>query len=544
MTKTPEHHAMPEAAENADSDSKFAYVLDKVSWKIIPFMLLLYVVAYLDRINVSFAGLQMNRDLGFNEEVFGLGAGAFFIGYFLFGVPSNIMVKKLGAKRWIAIIMVIWGSISASMSMVKDVYWFYAMRFLLGVAEAGFFPGMILYLTFWFPKREHAKAVARFMTAIPLAGVLGGLVSSRVLLMHGVMGLPGWKWLFIITGTPAIFLGLILYFVLLDGPHECKWLRDDEKKWLLDKIEEQRNPIWQHKEQSPDANQSTSSDEQTLRTADASEANQNNPPPNVLAQELNEASNASAYKPKDASNAPAQQQENSSNASAHELNNTATTSEHTNKQNVFTSGRVWHLAILYFLLALGMYGFQLWLPQIIKNFEEQSAIATAATQTVVAHTESSEDSTAALLSAIPAVFQGLGMVFVAMHSDKKQERRMHVFFSAILAAVGLIACGFFKSPVLALACLSLTAFGIWGTVGPFWAMPTSYLNAEAAAAGIGLINSVGNLGGFVGPSVVGLIKKFNPDFKFSLAALAASLALAGFLALAVNPNSTEKKKSS
>ncbi len=399
-------------------------------------MLLLYVVAYLDRINVSFAGLQMNRDLGFNDEIFGIGAGAFFIGYFLFGVPSNIMVEKLGARRWVSAIMIFWGMISTSMSLVHDVNWFYFMRFMLGVAEAGFFPGMILYLTYWFPKKDHGKAVARFMTAVPLAGVLGGVISSRVLLMSGFMGLPGWKWLFIITGIPAILLGVVVLFVLCDGPSKCNWLNEDERNWLLEKVAEDRKK----------------------------------------------------------SKIPAP------------------------KLNIFANLRVWHLAFLYFCLALGMYGFQLWLPQIIQSFDKL------------------DDSTTALLSAVPAVFQALGMIFIAGHSDKKQERRWHVACSAFMAAIGLMLCGICHNPVLSLICLCVTACGIWGTVGPFWAIPTSYLSPESAAAGIGLINSVGNLGGFAGPYIVGFIKTRSTDFVYSLGALAVSLVVAGILALAVEKN--------
>lgn len=428
-----EQPSVADSEAQIDNKAKTEAVIAKVSWRLIPFMLLLYIIAYLDRINVSFAGLQMNRDLHFNEEIFGAGAGAFFIGYFLFGVPSNVMVAKLGARRWVSIIMVIWGLLSVSMSMVSEANWFYITRFLLGVAEAGFFPGMILYLTYWFPKKDHAKAVARFMTAIPVAGVLGGLISSRVLLMHGVMGLPGWKWLFIITGAPAVILGFVVLFVLCDGPSQCKWLNDTERRLLLDRI---------------------ASDNQVA---------------------LKESSH----------------------------------------ENIFTNLRVWQLAFLYFCLALGMYGFQLWLPQIIQSFDNQ------------------DDSTAALLSAIPAVFQAAGMVVVANHSDAKAERRFHVAVPAFIAATGLILTGICHHPALSLACLCLTAFGIWGTVGPFWAIPTSYLSPSAAAAGIGLINSVGNLGGFAGPYIVGFIKSRAPSFLYSLIALALSLLLAGCLALSI-----------
>jgi ACS family tartrate transporter-like MFS transporter len=406
-------------------------IFRKVSWRLIPFMLLLYVIAYLDRINISFAALQMNHDLNFTDEQFGAGAGAFFIGYFLFGVPSNLMVSNLGARKWIALIMIVWGFISASMCLVQDIQVFLWMRFFLGVAEAGFFPGMILYLTYWFPKREHAKAVARFMTAIPLSGILGGVISSAIFKMHGFMGLAGWKWLFLITGSPAVILGAVVLFVLSDGPSECKWLSAEERSWLI----------------------------------------------------------------------------------AHVSADQIQTKKDSVARAVFGNPRVWLLASIYFCLALGMYGFQLWLPQIIKSFDNV------------------DDSTVALLSAIPAVFQALGMVFVASHSDKKKERRLHLSMSAALAATGLMTCGFCHNPWLSLACLCLTAFGIWGTVGPFWAIPTSFLGASSAAAGIGLINSIGSLGGFVGPNVVGFIKQHHPDFIYSLAALAVSLMVAGFLAL-------------
>lgn len=404
-------------------------ILRKVSLRLIPFMLLLYVIAYLDRINISFAGLQMNKDLGFTPEIFGLGSGAFFIGYFLFGVPSNVMVAKLGARKWIAIIMVAWGLLSTAFVEVKNVETFYLLRFLIGVAEAGFFPGMILYLTYWFPRREHAQAVSRFMTAIPLAGILGGLVASQVLQMHGILGLPGWKWLFLITGLPAIIFGFVVFFCLSDGPADCKWLSADERNRLCAFIEDDRKGVA-----------------------------------------------ASAQ-----------------------------------SENVFGNPKVWTFAILYFLLTLGMYGFQLWLPQIIESFGKLT------------------DSTAALLSAIPAVFQAAGMILVARNSDRTAERRLHVASCAWLAASSLVLCAFCKDPILSLICLCASAFGLWGVVGPFWALPTTYLGHNAKAAGIGLINSVGNLGGFAGPYLVGFIRQRNPDFMYSLFALAAPLVVAGII---------------
>lgn len=407
-------------------------VLRKVTLRLLPFMFLLYIMSYLDRINVSFAGLQMNQELGFNEAVFGFGSGIFFLGYFLFGVPSNIMVAKVGASRWIAGIMVIWGTISMAMALVGDSISFYVLRFLLGVAEAGFFPGMILYLTYWFPKRERGSAVARFMTAIPVAGILGGIISSQLLAMHGLHGLSGWKWLFIITGAPSVVLGFVVAFYLTDRPEHAKWLNETEKATLTSALDEDRR------------GQPTTCD---------------------------------------------------------------------NTQAVFTNKSVWIFALIYFCITSGMYGFQLWLPQIIHAFGGLT------------------DSQTALLSAIPAIFQALGMVLVAWNSDRLLERRMHFAISAMLGAAGLAISATLNEPLLSLAALSLAAFGIWGTVGPFWSLPTAALSPAAAAAGIALINSVGNLGGFAGPFMVGIVKQTTHSFSCALCAMAASLGLAAILTI-------------
>lgn len=414
-------------------------VLKKVSLRLLPFMWLLYVIAYLDRINISFAGLQMNKELTFGDDVFGLGAGIFFIGYFIFGLPSNLAVEKIGARKWITSIMVLWGIISVSMLFVRDHVSFYVMRFLLGAAEAGFFPGMILYLTYWFPRKERAAAVGKFMSAIPAAGVTGGLVAAAVLPMTH-MSLAGWQWLFLITGLPAVFLGAAVFFVLPDNPDKANWLTETEKETIAQ----------------------------------------------TLAVDHNE--------------------EGTSGGIA----------------EVIASPKVWLFAALYFAFTIGMYGFQLWLPQIIAAFD---------------HTDTS---TTALLSAIPAVFQAVGMVLIASHSDKKQERRWHVALSAWSAAAMLILAGWSGSSSLphsahySLAALSLCACALWGVVGPFWALTTSSLPKSQAAAGIGLVNSVGNLGGFVGPYFVGVVKKAFPgSLLLPLSVLAISLVVAGSLALVV-----------
>jgi ACS family tartrate transporter-like MFS transporter len=407
-------------------------VLRKVTWRLLPFMFVLYIMSYLDRINVSFAALQMNKELGFDDKTFGAGAGIFFIGYFLFGIPSNVMVAKFGARRWIAVIMLIWGGISVAMATVTDANSFYLLRFFLGVAEAGFFPGMILYLTYWFPKRERGTAVARFMSAIPVAAVLGGLISAKILAMHGMYGLSGWKWLFIITGAPSMVLGCVVALLLTDGPAHAKWLSEDEKTALAAVME---------------AEQHTTENKESFTT-------------------------------------------------------------------VVRNPYVWTFAFIYFCLAICFYGFQLWLPQIIHAFGGLS------------------DSETALLTAIPALLQAAGMVIVAWNSDRTGERPWHVAGSAAIAAAGLIASALIvQNPAASLCALSIAAFGMWGTVGPFWALPTARLTPAAAAVGIALINSVGNLGGFVGPYVVGTIKERTHNFAYALAFMAASLVIVGVISV-------------
>lgn len=419
-------------------DGKEQGVLTKVARRLIPYMFCLYILSYLDRINVSFAGLQMNQDLNLSSEDFGFGGAIFFLGYFLFGAPGNLAMEKLGARKWIAAIMVVWGIITVMLSQVTNKETFFILRFFLGAAEAGFFPGMILYLTYWFPEKQRGLAVAKFMAAIPAAGILGGLISSQILTMGGIMGLAGWKWLFIITGIPSVLMGIVTLFFLTDKPDDAKWLTAEEKSWL----------------------------KETVRGG-----------------AVGNADSATA-----ASTAP----------------------KLFNKETTVT---ILLLSALYFSLTLGMYGFQLWLPLIIKNFGGLDV------------------SQIAYLSVIPAIFQALGMIFIAKSSEKKGEQRLHVAASAFVAALGLILTSLISSPAIALATLSITAFGIWGTVGPFWSLGTRLLPARVKAAGIGFINSTGNLGGFAGPYIVGFAKQTTGSFNNGLYAMAFSLFLAGILAL-------------
>lgn len=412
-------------------------VVRKLVRRLIPFMFILYIVAYLDRINVGFAALEMNRDVGLSPEAFGLGAGLFFIGYVLFEVPSNLIMARVGARRWIARIMVSWGVVAMAMIAVRGAHSFYFLRFLLGVAEAGFFPGIILYLTYWFPASEQARSVALFMTATALAGVIGGPVSGALLQMHGALGLAGWQWLFLIEGVPAVLLGFVVLLYLPDGPGEARWLTEAEREWLSGKL----------------------ADERSARERDG-------------VSELS---------------------------------------------RLFVNPQVGLLSLLYFTVVTGIYGITMWLPQVIKGFGHLSSFEVG------------------VLSAIPFAAAAITMVLVGRSSDRHGERRWHLALSAFAGAIGFAISAWVRNPVVALAALSLGASGTTATLGPFWAMPASFLSGAAAAGGIALINSIGNLGGFVGPYAVGVLRQTTHSFSAALIALAAVLVIAGILGLLARP---------
>ena len=393
-------------------------------------MFVLYIVSYIDRVNVGFASLQMNRDLGLSASVYGLGAGIFFLGYFLFEVPSNLLLERFGARPWIARIMVTWGVISAAMMFTTGVTSFFVLRLLLGVAEAGFFPGMILYLTYWFPERERAKTVALFMTANALAGVIGGPLSGALLTLDGATGLAGWQWLFLLEGIPAVVLGGVVLIYLPNGPREATWLAREDREWLAARREAER-------------------------------------------------------------------------AGA----------DHTSVWAVLTNGPVWRFSLLYFSLVVALYSVSFWLPQILKRISGQS------------------DFVVGMLSSLPYVVAAIGMVWIGRHSDATGERRWHVAVCALIGAAGLMLSAVASSPALAIGAVSLAALGIWGALGPFWALPTAWLRGSAAAAGIAWINSVGNLGGFVGPYGVGYLRDATGNFAVALTALAGMLVIAAILAV-------------
>ncbi len=416
-------------------------VLSKVTWRLIPLLFLCYIIAYIDRINVGFAKLHLREVLGVDEAVFGsvygLGAGLFFIGYFIFEVPSNLILQRVGARVWIARIMILWGIVSMGFMFLKGVTMFYWMRFLLGAAEAGFFPGVILYLTYWFPANERARTIALFATGGVLAGVIGSPISGAILGLDGFGGLAGWQWLFFLEALPAVVMGVVVLMVLPSRPEQARWLSAREKSWIQKRLQED-----------------------TTRTD---------------------------------------------------------TEQRHRLKDVFTSGRVWLLCLLYFLMNVGGYGYEMWLPSIIKSFSGKS------------------DAVVGFINAIPYLAAGVGMLLVARYSDRTGERRWVVSLAAASSAVGFALSAYFENPVLAMAALALAFIGLKSTIAPFWAMTTAFLTGTAAAGGIALINSVGNLGGFFGPYIVGIIKDRTQSNLIALLFLGGALLGMALLVLTIRP---------
>ena len=417
------------------ADPIAASALRKVRWRLIPFLFLLYIVAYLDRVNVGFAAIDMNRDLGFSAAVYGMGSGLFFLTYTLLEVPSNLLLARLGARVWLARIMFTWGVASTAMIFVTGPASFYLLRLLLGAAEAGFFPGIIFYLTQWFPARERARAVGLFMTATAMAGVIGAPLSSALLRFDGALGLRGWQWLFLVEGLPAIVLAPVVLLKMTERPADATWLTADERRWLS----------------------------------------------NEMAAEQ-----------------------------AH------TTGAHVTLGAALRSARLWIVSVPYLCIVIAFYGVSFWLPQIV---QANSGLGSA---------------TVVLLSAIPYVAATMGLVLVGASSDRFHERRWHVAVPCVIGALGFVLTVLApQTPAVSLATLSIAAFGIWGTLGPFWTLPTSFLRGTAAAGGIALVNSVGNVGGFVGPILVGWIREATGRFEPGLLTLAGILALGAVVVLAM-----------
>lgn len=430
---------LPSLTRTTQSDEDATYA--KVTWRLLPFLFLCYVAAYLDRVNVGFAKLQMLNDLKFSETIYGLGAGIFFIGYFIFEVPSNLMLHRFGARKWIARIMISWGVISACMMLVQTPTSFYILRFLLGVAEAGFFPGIILYLTYWYPATRRAKVTSLFMTGIPMAGVIGGPLSGWILTsFNGVNGLAGWKWLFLLEAAPSIVLGLMVLVYLNDKISDAKWLSPEQKALLQRNIEADGAHIEDH-----------------------------------------------------------------------------------SALGAFKNGKVWILAAAYFGLVMGLYGVGFWLPSLIKA----SGVTNAAT--------------IGWLVAIPYAAAVVCMVWASGHSDRTRERRWHIAIPAWLGAAGLVASILVpQTPLWAIVTLTLATMGILTGLAQFWCLPPAFLGGAAAAAGIALINSVGNLAGFVSPFLVGWIKDLTGSTNNGLLVIAVSLIAGSLIVLSLSKKTVNR----
>lgn len=404
-------------------------VIRKVALRLIPFLCLLYFVAFLDRVNVGFAALTMNADIGLSASAFGTGAGIFFLGYFLFEVPSNLLLKRFGARRWIARIMVTWGVVSMSMALIEGPVSFWILRFLLGVAEAGFFPGIILYLTYWFPGRVRGAMVGYFILANPLTSVIGAPLCTA-LLDTRLFGLAGWQTMFIITGLPAVILGIFVFYKLCDLPAHARWLNDAERGILEDAIARDQ--------------------------------------------------------------------------AAH---------QHASLRDAFHSPRVWMLALLYFGLNLGVYGFGFWAPQMIKTLGDFTNQQTG------------------LIATLPYACGALALFVWGRHSDRMQERVWHLVLPAALATCGFLIGASTDNVPLSIAAFTVGAIGIFASLPVFWTLPTAMLTGTAAAGGIALINSIGTLSGYLGPVVIGRLKESTQGYSAGLVVIAAAMASSAVLTL-------------
>ncbi len=398
--------------------------LRRVSVRLLPFLFVLYLLNFLDRSNVALAALQMNRDLKFSSSAFGFGAGIFFAGYAIFEVPSNIALARIGARRWIARIMISWGLIATAMMFVRTPMSFYVLRFLLGVAEAGFFPGIVWYLTQWFPKERRARATTRFFLALPMSGLLGGTLGAYLLSLDGKGGIAGWQWLFLMEGIPSIVFGIACLFYLTDSPAKARWLSGEQREWLIQRMEQ-----------------------------DVIAANTKHDMPAL----------------------------------------------HALRKPV-----IWFLAIPYFCMLTAGYAYTFWSPIVIRE-----ALHLSDTKT----------------SLVVAAIALCSMTFMLLHahsSDKRHERFLHAALGGVLIAIGFGGAALISNPVLRVMFFGLVIVGSNSLLAPFWCLPSMVLSGSSAAVGIALINSLGNVGGFLGPYLIGFLKDMTGGTRGSF------LVLSGF----------------
>jgi MFS transporter, ACS family, tartrate transporter len=403
----------------------------KVSWRLLPLVALAYCIAYIDRSNISFAALTMNKDLGFSAYIYGWGAGIFFFGYFIFEVPSNLILEKVGARIWIARIMITWGIISGLTAFVTGPWSFLIIRFLLGAAEAGFFPGMILYFTYWFPSEYRGRVISALFIAQPVANAVASIVSAAILGMDGILGIKGWQWIFIIEALPAVLLGLVIFRVMTDKPARADWLADEEKNWLQTRIDEENRQVER-------------AGRLTLRRA--------LPDPRVLA-----------------------------------------------------------LSAIYLMSVTANYGIVFFMPQIIKGIGLTNMMT-------------------GLMSSVPYIIGTIGLIAWGWSSDRNKERRWHLIAASTLGALGLAFAAWSGASYWALLGMSAAVVGIYGSRAAFWPMPSIFLTGTAAAGAIAMINATGNLGGYIGPFIVGWIKDSTNSFEAGLYFLAACSLMSAIIA--------------
>jgi sugar phosphate permease len=415
---------------------------NRAAWKLIPFLLVLYIISFLDRVNVGFAKLQMSADIGLSDAVFGLGAGIFFIGYAACEIPSNILLQRFGARIWISRILVVWGIISICFMFVTTPAQFLTLRFLLGIAEAGFYPGIVLYLTYWFPGKLRSQVCALFFVGIPIAGLIGAPLSGFIMKqMAGVSGFAGWQWLFLLEGLPAVIGGIVTFFYLSNGPKDAKWL--------------------------------------TARDRDVI----------VPALEADEAAHRAM-------------------GHGHRL------------IDALTSGKVWLLAITNFTLLGGIYGISFWMPQIVKDLGVKDLLLNG------------------VVTSIPFAVACVCMIVVGRSSDRMRERKWHIILSGAVGALGLVGGATLTTPALALACISLGLGGALASIVVLWVLPSALLTGAANAGGLALMATIGNLGGYAAPYVVGLAKEATGRTDYGLYLMAAAMFLGTLLVQLLPKNAT------
>lgn len=419
-----------------------AQLIRRITLKLIPFLVLLYLIAYIDRSAVGFAKLHMGADVGIGDAAYGLGAGLFFIGYFIFEVPSNLMLERFGARRWFARILITWGVITMAMALIQGPYSFYALRFLLGAAEAGFFPGVLYYLTKWYPIRHRGKIMGLFVLSQPIAMVVTGPLSGALLGLDGMAGLHGWQWLFITIGAPAVLLAWPTLRYLPDSAENVRWLDASEKRWLADELNKDEREYAQ--------------------------------------------------------------------------------TRHGNPLHALKDNRVLLLALFYLPVTLSIYGLGLWLPTILKQF-------------------GGSDLTTGFLSSVPYLFGILGLLIVPRSSDRLNDRYGHLGVLYALGATAMFMSAWLTAPVLQLAALSLVAFSLFSITALFWTLPGRFFVGASAAAGIALINSVGNLGGYLGPFGIGALKEYTGQMSSGLYFLALVLVF-GLLLTAIVYQRLERRQ--